>query len=68
MRRQGVILDPNKGRKMRFIIDAIVAISFWSLSLYSGYEVYDFFGDGAIKNISRGLTSTEKFSEALIQK
>lgn len=51
---------------MRFITDAIVALLFWSFTFYSGYEVFDFFRNGAIQNIERGLSSTEKFSEALI--
>ena len=53
---------------MKCVIDAIIALLFWSFTFYSGYEVFDFFKNGAIQNIQRGLNSTEKFSEALIQK
>jgi len=53
---------------MRFIIDAVLALTFWSVSFYSANEVYNFVRDGAIKNVSRGLSSTEKFSESLLQK
>lgn len=53
---------------MRFTIDAIIALSFWSVSFYSASEVYNCVRDGAIKNVSRGLSSTEKFSEFLLQK
>lgn len=52
---------------MRFVIDSITALLFWSLTFYSAHGVYDFFRDGAIQKIERGLSSTEKLSEALIQ-
>ncbi len=52
---------------MRFVIDAIVAITFWSVTIFSASEVYDFFKKGAIQNVERGLSSTEKFSKALTQ-
>ena len=52
---------------MKCVIDAITALLFWSFTFYSGHAVFEFFRDGAIQNIERGLSSTEKFSEALIR-
>jgi len=51
---------------MRFTTDLIIALIFWSLTAYSTVEVYQFFREASIKQVSRGLSSTVKFTEALL--
>lgn len=51
---------------MRFITDLIIALTFWSFTAYSTVEVYQFFREASIKQVSRGLSSTEKFTDALL--
>lgn len=52
---------------MRFIIDLIIALTFWSFTTYSAVEVYQFFREASVKQVSRGLNSTVKFTEKLVQ-
>ena len=52
---------------MRFIFDLIIAATFWSFTAYSATEVYQFFSEASVKQVSRGLNSTVKFTEKLIQ-
>ncbi len=51
---------------MRFIADLIIALTFWSFTAYSTVEIYQFFREASIKQVSRGLNSTVKFTDALI--
>ena len=53
---------------MRFTIDLIIAIAFWSFTTYSAVEVYQFFREASVKQVSRGLNPTVTFTEKLIQK
>ena len=52
---------------MRFLLDLIIAITFWSFTTYSTVEVYQFFREASVKQVSRGLNSTVRFTEKLIQ-
>ncbi len=52
---------------MRFLIDLIIAATFWSFTTYSAVEVYQFFREASFKQVSRGLNSTTTFTEKLIQ-
>ncbi len=53
---------------MHFITDLIIALIFWSFTIYSAAEVYQFFRESSTKQVERGLSSTVKFTEALLNK
>ncbi len=53
---------------IRTIIDTITAIVFWSFTYFAFADVHEFFRKGAVQNIERGLGSTTKFTESLIEK
>ena len=52
---------------MRLITDIIIATTFWYFTAYSAVEVYQFFREASVRQVERGLNSTVKFTEALIE-
>lgn len=51
---------------MRFIIDIIIALTFWSFTIYSVGEVYQYFSEASVKQVEQGLNSTVRFTESLL--
>ena len=51
---------------MKGLTDMIVGLLFWSFMYFSAVETYQFFRDAARAQIHRGLSSTVKFTDALL--